>query len=192
MDRQSPSAPRRDAAATRLRILEAAQAAFSELGYSSAGMRHIAREAQVDPAMVVRYFGTKAALFEAALAHSIPDVRQVDPGGDLGSQLAAELLGGFLDLRMQSIILLGVGDTEAREICARVLRERVIAPLAERIGTPDAQDRAIRLVMIATGYTLFTSQVPLVDPRDAATSGTADWMAGIVRDLFEAPAGPAD
>lgn len=186
MDRQQSAAPRRNAAATRQRILTAAQSAFAELGYASAGMRHIAREARVDPAMVVRYFGTKAALFETALAECIPDLRQFQSADDLGSQLAAELLGGFLDLRMQSIILLGVGDPEAREICARVLRDRVIAPMAERIGGPDAHDRAIRLVMIATGYTMFTRQVPLIDAQGAAASGTADWMAGIVRELFEA------
>ena len=183
---KSPT-PRRDAAATRARILAAAQAAFAETGYSQAGMRQIAREARVDPALLVRYFGSKAALFEAALADTIPDLRQLEMPADFGSLLAGEVLGGLLDLRAQSMILLAIGSAEAREICARVLRTSVIEPMAARIGTPDAQVRAIRLVMIATGYTLFTSQVPLIGAAEAEASGTAAWLEALVREIFAPP-----
>jgi AcrR family transcriptional regulator len=47
--------------------LEAARARFASLGYHRATIRAIAAEAAVDPALVHHYFGTKEALFVAAM-----------------------------------------------------------------------------------------------------------------------------
>ena len=52
---------------TREAILEAARAAFAAAGYDRATIRGIAAAADVDPALVLHYFGTKEELFEAAL-----------------------------------------------------------------------------------------------------------------------------
>ena len=54
---------RRDAAATRSAILEAATRRFAFEGYQNAGVREIAADAGVDAAMVNRYFGSKEGLF---------------------------------------------------------------------------------------------------------------------------------
>jgi AcrR family transcriptional regulator len=62
---------RRDAAATRAAILEAAQAQFARLGYDRAALRDIAAEAGADVALIKRYFGGKEALFTEALKASI-------------------------------------------------------------------------------------------------------------------------
>jgi AcrR family transcriptional regulator len=53
---------------TRQAILEAARALFAERGYHSATIRGIAAVAGVDPALVHHYFGTKEALFAAAMS----------------------------------------------------------------------------------------------------------------------------
>ena len=68
-DRAPPR--RRDAAATRAAILEAAQAQFARLGYDRAALRDIAAEAGADVALIKRYFGGKEALFTEALKASI-------------------------------------------------------------------------------------------------------------------------
>jgi AcrR family transcriptional regulator len=52
---------------TRGAIAEAARAQFAELGYQGATIRGIAGEAGVDPALVHHYYGTKEALFAAAM-----------------------------------------------------------------------------------------------------------------------------
>jgi len=62
---------RRDAAATRAAILEAAQGQFARLGYDRAALRDIAAEAGADVALIKRYFGGKEALFTEALKASI-------------------------------------------------------------------------------------------------------------------------
>ena len=54
---------KRDPAATRAKLLEAAQNVFTEKGYEGAGLREICRNAGVDQALVKRYFGSKKGLF---------------------------------------------------------------------------------------------------------------------------------
>lgn len=48
-------------------ILDAARAQFAEHGYKGATIRAIAARAQVDPALVHHFYGTKEALFAAAM-----------------------------------------------------------------------------------------------------------------------------
>lgn len=72
---------------TRATILDAARRHFSAHGYDRATIRGIAGEAGVDPALVHHYFGTKDALFAAAL--DIP----VNPAQFLPGLLAEGLDG---------------------------------------------------------------------------------------------------
>src|SRR5947199_3952251 len=57
--------PRRSDA-TRAAILDAARERFAKDGYERATIRAIAADAGVDPAMVMRYYGSKDKLFAAA------------------------------------------------------------------------------------------------------------------------------
>src|ERR1700761_4914074 len=62
-DPQPVTVRRRDSVATRATILRAAREAFTEHGYDGAGMREIARAADVDARLISRYFGSKEGLF---------------------------------------------------------------------------------------------------------------------------------
>jgi AcrR family transcriptional regulator len=53
---------------TRGQIIEAAKRVFAAKGYEAASLRAVAREAEVDPALVHHYFDGKASLFVAAMA----------------------------------------------------------------------------------------------------------------------------
>ena len=64
VDMSEVSAPRRSDA-TRARILRAARAEFAAVGYQRATIRGIAAGADIDPSLVMRYFGSKAELFDA-------------------------------------------------------------------------------------------------------------------------------
>ncbi|MFC3266974.1 TetR/AcrR family transcriptional regulator, partial [Camelimonas abortus] len=61
------AARRRDAEATRRRILKAAQDAFARDGYAGARIDRIARAAACNVQMIYRYFGDKEGLYLAAL-----------------------------------------------------------------------------------------------------------------------------
>ena len=52
---------------TRRAILQAAREQFHDLGYDGASIRSIAALADIDPSMVMRYYGSKEGLFAAAV-----------------------------------------------------------------------------------------------------------------------------
>lgn len=60
-------ARRRDAAATKAALLDAARELFTERGFDATTVRDIAARAGVNQALLFRYFGSKDALFEAAM-----------------------------------------------------------------------------------------------------------------------------
>src|SRR5690606_31509634 len=66
------AAKRRDAARTRAALLQAALERFGRQGYARTTVREIGEAAGVDPALIARYFGSKAALYVAALEASRP------------------------------------------------------------------------------------------------------------------------
>src|ERR1700734_665613 len=68
---------------TRRAILDAARATFAARGYEQTTIRAVAAQAGVDASMVMRYFGSKAGLFTAAVTMDldIPDLRSVPDSG---------------------------------------------------------------------------------------------------------------
>src|ERR1700742_3926286 len=56
----------RDGQATRTAILDIARSQFGSHGFERTTIRSVASAAEVDPALVMHYFGNKAALFAAA------------------------------------------------------------------------------------------------------------------------------
>lgn len=176
----------RDAARTKARILAAAQQAFAERGYAQAGIRDIAALAGVDSALLVRYFGSKAKLFEAALIDAIPQFETLDMAQEgFGARLTDKFLEAFLDLRAQAMIALSISDPDARLISARVMEEYGIAPLARWLGPPNARTRAIRMTMLSTSFMLYTRQVPLMSPDAAIDTETSEWLARSLQAIID-------
>ncbi|CAN7644062.1 TetR family transcriptional regulator [Phenylobacterium sp. LjRoot225] len=185
MPTNSP-AKQRDAPRTKARILAAAQQAFAELGYSQAGIRDIAAIAGVDSALLQRYFGSKAKLFEAALIDAIPRFEALDLAQEgFGARLTAKFLEAFLDLRAQAMIALSISDPEARMISARVMEEYGIEPLARWLGPPNARTRAIRMTMLSTSFMLYTRQIPLMSPDAAIDSETSEWLGRSLQAIID-------
>ncbi|MGJ8532720.1 MAG: TetR family transcriptional regulator [Alphaproteobacteria bacterium] len=75
--------PKRDAAASKRRILEAALHEFSRYGHAGARMDSIAEAADVSKPMIYTYFGDKEELYKAALRESYVQIRR----GELNLQL---------------------------------------------------------------------------------------------------------
>src|ERR1700712_5163127 len=66
---------------TKAVILAAARERFAESGFEAATIRAIAADANIDPSMVMRYFGNKDLLFAAAAEFDLrfPDLSEVSP-----------------------------------------------------------------------------------------------------------------
>ena len=87
---------------TKGQIVEAAKRVFAAKGYDGASLRAVAREAEVDPALVHHYFDGKASLFVAAMALPF-DPRTVamhqHPGvADGGAGVGSMVITGFLTM----------------------------------------------------------------------------------------------
>ncbi len=173
----------RDAPRTKAKILAAAQQAFAELGYARAGIREIAAIADVSSTLLLRYYGSKAGLFEAALIEAMPlDGLFAAPRANFGAHVAAMLSREELDIKPPPIIAMAVGDEEAREIAARVTLEYSIEPLAKWLGGRDAKARAVRISMLAISFVMFTRQIPLSAIDRKQTKWLADSLQAIVNE----------
>lgn len=182
-----PAAPRRrNAEKTKADILDAAQRVFAEQGYPQAGIRDIGEMAGVSSTLLLRYYGSKAGLFEAALKASMPlgAVLEQDRSR-LGEKLAALFLDRDIDIKPPSIVVLSTGDPEAREISTRILQEEIIAPLARWLGPPDAQARALEILILAMGFVLFTRQLPLISASKAQEKKVAAWLAESLQRIID-------
>src|SRR5688500_17485592 len=86
------SRPRRSDA-TRAAILGAARERFAADGYERATIRAIATQAGIDPALVMRYFGSKEGLFADAVQFDLrlPDLSSV-PRESIGATLVEHFL----------------------------------------------------------------------------------------------------
>src|SRR6516165_11042415 len=89
---------RRDAAATREAILEAATGRFAAQGYERAGVREIAADAGVTAALVNRYFGSKEGLFAEVIRRALDMEHLVRDGrANLADHLARVVVYGGED-----------------------------------------------------------------------------------------------
>src|SRR5918999_6568218 len=105
---------------TRAAILAAARTQFADNGFDAASVRAIARAADVDPALVLHYFGSKAALFAEAL--EIPFEQE---------EIAERVLDGPRDElghRLARFFLSIWGDPDRREPIMGLLRAATTSP----------------------------------------------------------------
>jgi AcrR family transcriptional regulator len=130
---------------TRRAILDAARATFAGRGYEQTTIRAVAAQAGVDASMVMRYFGSKAGLFTAAVTMDldIPDLRSVPVGdrGDLLVRLFVTRWGHTVHGdEMIAMLRAGVTSEIVAEQFQSVLSQLVTEPIAA-LGDPRAAER---------------------------------------------------
>ncbi|HVL25340.1 MAG TPA: helix-turn-helix domain-containing protein [Thermomicrobiales bacterium] len=123
---------RRDAAATRQSLLDAARELFGTRGFEATTLREIGDRAGADPALIARYFGSKADLFSQAMAAETLDRPPTETFVDFDATVA--YLIDYVDRRrgpgpmMQALMRLDAG-AEAQEEAAAHMRRRFVEPL---------------------------------------------------------------
>ncbi|MYW65755.1 TetR family transcriptional regulator [Streptomyces sp. SID8379] len=170
--------------ATRATILAAARERFAADGYERATIRAIARDARIDPSMVMRYFGNKEGLFAAAVTL---DLHLPDPAGVAREDIGRTLVGHFLALWEENEVLtalLRVAATNpaAAERMRGVLREQLV-PIALRV-CPDPEQAPARAALGASqvlGFAL--TRYVLGFPASAALGRdeVVDWLGPTVQ-----------
>ena len=189
---------------TRGEIVEAAKRVFAAKGYDGASLRAVAREAQVDPALVHHYFEGKASLFVAAMALPFdPRIVQngrVDASSTSTSSPGSMVISGFLTMwdhaeGTGSSFAACVAGMAASASVADAMREFV----AERVwsnspvndGENDDMTRRRRALVSSQLMGLaFTRYILRVPPVSTATPAEIASWAGPTLDRYTM--GPID
>jgi AcrR family transcriptional regulator len=185
--RKSLDKPRRSAKGTRTRILEAAQLRFSHYGYEHVGVRDIGADANVDAALINRYFGTKEELFAETTkgifngSHFI----DVDPS-KIGEALARRLMGGSKGKKKGidpfEFLLRSAANPTASPIIADRLHQDFVVYLAAVIGGKNATTRAALITSYIVGF--LTVRVALKSP--ALLPAHADQVIALLGSAIQA------
>jgi len=148
---------------TRQAILDAARSQFAAHGWDRATIRAIAREAGVDPALVLHFFGSKAFLFAAAMQWPFDTDAAVEevlagPRSRLGARLASFFLSVWENPQRREPIMVMLRAATTNAQAAELLRETLmtvfLGPLGARLEVPDAPLRmslcSAQLIGLAT------------------------------------------
>jgi len=148
--------PRDERGVLSARILSAARDEFAQYGWAGTTIRAVARAADVDPALVYHYFGSKEALLDAA---TNPPQRWLEavartwptPVGQLGAALLRLMLGAWIDDEigpvLRAVLLTAAHDENTREKLRRVVENSLIG--VSQLGV-DERDRKVRSGLISS------------------------------------------
>ncbi len=153
----------RGSSSSRQKILEVARLAFRANGYAGTSLRGIARDAGVDPSLIVQFFGSKAGLFGAVVEWPF-DASQV---GAQMREIPAERLGEYT-ARMfishwdrdehrnpiVSLIHAALADDAAAAMLREFITVNLTLPMVERVGADRPRFRAALLASQLLGFGL--------------------------------------
>lgn len=177
--------------ATRAAILDAARRRFAAEGYERATIRAIAAEAGIDPAMVMRYYGSKERLFAAAAEF---DLRLPDPDRLPRSGYGRVLVQHFLDRwevdgTFVALLRAAVTNDAARDRMRDVFARQVV-PLVAAAAPADRRtaDRAglVASQMIGLAMTRYVLALPPV--ARMSRDDVIAWIAPVLQRYLTRPA----
>lgn len=179
--------PPRDSARTRARILAAAQRVFSTKGYARAGIREIAAEAHINVALVVRYFGQKEKLFEAAIVSALgEDIFLGLPRRGFGAHIVRQLLDERPTQPNPFAILMQAStDPAAQSTALALLRARIADPLAEWLGEPDGTSRAAAILALTAGVFTYRTMLPLEPFCGVPDPALRRWLEQALQEIVD-------
>jgi AcrR family transcriptional regulator len=175
---------RRDAAATRIRLLDAARELFLANGYNAIGLREVAARAGVDVTLVRRYFGSKQRLFTEAtdVSENVEEIRSAADDA-LGRKMIARVLGVRRDVDAPLFALLrSSGDPSVVARLNAQLDEGLTRNLAQRIAADNSRIRADMVAALLLGIGV---QRVLLKKKPMSSARDED-IAAVFLEAFEA------
>jgi AcrR family transcriptional regulator len=179
---------RRSSEQTKAVILAAARERFAESGFERATIRAIAAAANIDPSMVMRYFGNKDKLFAAAADFDlqIPDMSDVGP-----DQLGVRLVTHFVERweRDEALIVLLRSSTTNADAAQR-MREiftTQLLPVIVKVNPVEPQRRAGLVATQVLGLALCRYVLRLPPVVGMSRDEIVSWLGPTVQRYLEAP-----
>ena len=157
----------RDADATRKNLVLAARRHFASVGYERATVRAIAADADVNPALINRYFGGKEQLFAEAVSIDLafPDLADV-PREAIGEALVRHFFrrweGDSHDDLLRVLVRTAATNPEATERIRMIFSGQIVT-LVKRLAGPEHAERRAALVatqMLGLAYCRYVLGLP--------------------------------
>ena len=146
--------PRDERGVLAARIVTAAREEFAEHGWAGTTLRAVARAADVDPALVYHYFGSKEGLLDAATNPPqkwLESVAKVwtTPIDQLGAALITLLLASWADDEIGPT-LRAILQTAAHEPSTREKLRRIVEGSLMGVSELGSDDRLVRSGLISS------------------------------------------
>ena len=141
---------------TRAAILAVALRRFAASGFEGTTSVEIAREAGVDPALILYYFDSKETLlFEAVRANLTPQLETAFANARLSPRIGEQIVGTFLDLwdkedqgrALAAIIRAGVSNERIGRLFREFIATVILPQVVRRLGP---EGREFRVGLAAT------------------------------------------
>jgi AcrR family transcriptional regulator len=148
--------PRDDRGVLAGRILDAARKSFAEDGWAGTSIRAIARAADVDPALIYHYYGSKQDLLEACTTPPPGWLARMaatwaTPREQLGVRLVTDTLENWSNPQyaptIRSILLIAAHDAGTRVKLRDLVQNSLMGPAASHL---EEEERLVRAGLIAS------------------------------------------
>ncbi|WDG19264.1 TetR/AcrR family transcriptional regulator [Microbacterium sp. Clip185] len=171
-------------------ILRSAVARFESDGFERTTVRTIAKDAQIDPAMIIRYFGSKEALFLAATSIDL-DLPKVDatPRSRLGHALArhaVSMWGGESPGRALRILLRASAEDEGAAERVRAVFAAQTLPFLSR-ELPDSALRSSLITSQILGYAFARYVIGISPLAGVGDDEAATLLGASLQAIIDAP-----
>ena len=184
-----PPGPRDERGVLAARIVAAARDEFAEHGWAGTTIRAVARSADVDPALVYHYFGSKEGLLDAATnppqkwLESVAKVWST-PIEQLGAALITLLLASWADEEigptLRAILQTAAHEPSTREKLRRVVEGSLMG--VSGLGS-DERDRLVRSGLISSQMMGFALMRYVWKIEPIASMTDAETIAAITPNL---------
>jgi AcrR family transcriptional regulator len=181
--------PRDERGVLAARILAAARTAFAETGWAGTTIRAVARAADVDPALVYHYYGSKEGLLDEATNPPQKWLEAVAktwtvPIEDLGRELLTLMMATWADEEvgpiLRAVLQTAAHEPKTREKLRRIVENSLMG--VSHLGT-DNRDRLIRSGLISSQMMGFALMRYVWKIEPIASMSEEDVLAAITPNL---------
>ncbi|MFN8638682.1 MAG: TetR family transcriptional regulator [Dehalococcoidia bacterium] len=177
---------------SRREILAAARELFAARGYQATTTRAVALQAGVDVSLIHHYFGTKTALFQAAI--ELPRIasevvaRLGLPEGDAAEGVARLYLEQFFAREaatFSAMLRTALGSPNELPQLRRIVEETMVGAAAHALEGPDAALRAEIIAAQFVGLFVLRHIVGVAPLANASTEELLRYLVPSLRTYFE-------
>jgi AcrR family transcriptional regulator len=179
---------RRSSEQTKAVILAAARERFGSAGFQGATIRGIAADAGVDPAMVMRYYGSKDKLFAAAAEFDLrfPDVATMDRA-QLGRSLVRHFLDRWEDDALVILLRSSATNGEAAQRMQEIFKSQIQPLAASFVSEEEAGVRAGLVATQILGMALCRFVLRLPPVVQMTSDEVVEWLGPTIQRYLGLP-----